>query len=40
VLESSRRSLAHAALERVVAAPSLSRDVRDIATRALADTKE
>ena len=35
-LEARRRDLAEAALRRVLAAPNLSRDVNDIATRALA----
>jgi aminopeptidase N len=35
-LEPSRRALAEAALKRVLGAPNLSRDVNDIATRALA----
>ena len=35
-LEPGRRALAEAALKRVLAAPNLSRDVNDIATRALA----
>ncbi len=35
MLEPARRSLAEAALKRVLAAPTLSRDVNDIATRAL-----
>ncbi|HEY6257097.1 MAG TPA: aminopeptidase N [Xanthobacteraceae bacterium] len=39
VLEPSRRALAEAALRRVSAAPALSRDVHDIATRALGETK-
>jgi aminopeptidase N len=39
VLEPSRRALAQAALRRVTAAPALSRDVHDIATRALGDEK-
>src|SRR5205807_6716816 len=38
VLEPVRRSRAEAALRRVAAAPSLSRDVSDIVSRALADT--
>jgi aminopeptidase N len=37
VLEPSRRALAQAALQRVAAAPALSRDVHDIATRALGE---
>ena len=37
VLEPVRRSRAEAALRRVAAAPSLSRDVSDIVSRALAD---
>jgi aminopeptidase N len=37
VLEPSRRAQAEAALRRVAAAPSLSRDVGDIAQRALAE---
>jgi len=36
MLEPGRRALAEAALKRVLAAPNLSRDVNDIATRALA----
>jgi aminopeptidase N len=40
VLEPSRRALARAALRRVTAAPALSRDVSDIAARALGDEKE
>jgi aminopeptidase N len=40
VLEPSRRALAQAALQRVAAAPSLSRDVRDITARALGDEAE
>ena len=39
VLEPSRRALAQAALRRVAAAPALSRDVSDIAGRALGDGK-
>jgi aminopeptidase N len=39
VLEPGRRALAHAALKRVAAAPTLSRDVTDIAARALGDGK-
>ena len=39
VLEPVRRALAHAALQRVAAAPALSRDVQDITTRALGETK-
>jgi aminopeptidase N len=39
VLEPSRRALAQAALQRVAAAPALSRDVSDIAARALGDGK-
>jgi aminopeptidase N len=39
VLEPGRRALAQAALNRVVAAAALSRDVTDIATRALGDDK-
>jgi aminopeptidase N len=35
-LEARRRDLAEQALRRVLAAPNLSRDVNDIATRALA----
>ena len=35
-LEPGRRALAEAALKRVLASPQLSRDVNDIATRALA----
>jgi len=35
-LEPGRRALAEAALKCVLAAPNLSRDVNDIATRALA----
>ena len=38
VIEPGRRSLAQAALRRVTEQPSLSRDVSDIATRALAET--
>jgi aminopeptidase N len=37
VLEPSRRALAQAALQRVAAAPALSRDVHDIAARALGE---
>ena len=37
VLEPARRALAEAALRRVAAAPSLSRDVSDIVQRALAE---
>ncbi|HEV3373017.1 MAG TPA: aminopeptidase N [Xanthobacteraceae bacterium] len=37
VLEPNRRALAQAALKRVAAAPALSRDVTDIAARALGD---
>ena len=37
VLEPSRRARAQAALQRVAAAPALSRDVHDIATRALGE---
>ena len=37
VLEPTRRALAQAALRRVAASPSLSRDVSDITTRALGD---
>ncbi len=37
VLEPARRALAQAALRRVAAAPSLSRDVSDIVQRALAE---
>jgi aminopeptidase N len=37
VLEPNRRALAQAALRRVAAAPALSRDVTDIAARALGD---
>ncbi len=40
VLEPSRRALAQSALQRVAAAPTLSRDVHDIATRALGGDKE
>jgi aminopeptidase N len=39
VLEPSRRALAQAALRRVAAAPTLSRDVSDIAARALGEGK-
>jgi aminopeptidase N len=39
-LESGRRARAEAALRRVAAVPSLSRDVNDIAQRALAQTSE
>jgi aminopeptidase N len=39
VLEPSRRALAQAALARVAAAPALSRDVSDIAARALGEGK-
>jgi aminopeptidase N len=39
VLEPGRRALAQAALRRVAAAPALSRDVTDIAARALGDGK-
>ncbi len=39
VLEPTRRALALAALQRVAAAPTLSRDVHDIAARALGDGK-
>ena len=39
VLEPSRRALAQAALARVAGAPALSRDVSDIAARALGDGK-
>jgi len=39
VLEPGRRTLAQAALRRVAAAPALSRDVTDIAARALGDGK-
>jgi aminopeptidase N len=39
VLEPSRRALAQAALQRVAAAPALSRDVSDIAARALGEGK-
>jgi aminopeptidase N len=39
-LEPARRQSAEAALRRVAAAPNLSRDVIDIAQRALADTSE
>ncbi len=38
VLEPARRALAQAALQRVAAAPALSRDVHDITMRALGDT--
>jgi aminopeptidase N len=38
VLEPNRRAFAQAALRRVAATPSLSRDVADIAARALGDT--
>ena len=38
VLEAKRRALAEAALRRVAAAPSLSRDVHDIVARTLADS--
>jgi aminopeptidase N len=38
VLEPSRRALAEAALRRVAAAPSLSRDVNDIVSRALVES--
>ena len=38
MLEPVRRSRAEAALRRVIAQPQLSRDVSDIAHRALADT--
>ncbi len=37
VLEPGRRALAQAALRKVAAQPSLSRDVNDIAARALAE---
>src|SRR5258707_2731710 len=37
VLEPARRTLAQAALQRVAAAPTLSRDVQDITVRALGD---
>ena len=37
-LEAKRRAQAEAALRRVAAAPSLSRDVNDIVARTLADT--
>ena len=37
VLEPTRRALARAALRRVAAAPTLSRDVHDITARALGD---
>ena len=40
VLEPARRALAQAALRRVTGSASLSRDVQDIATRALAGEKE
>jgi aminopeptidase N len=40
VLEPSRRRLAQSALKRVAASPALSRDVHDIATRALGDEKD
>jgi aminopeptidase N len=39
-LESGRRARAEAALRRVATAPNLSRDVNDIAQRALAETSE
>jgi aminopeptidase N len=39
VLEPARRALAQAALQRVAAAPALSRDVQDITKRALGETK-
>jgi aminopeptidase N len=39
VLEPARRALAQSALQRVAAAPTLSRDVHDIATRALGEEK-
>jgi aminopeptidase N len=39
VLEPARRALALAALRRVAAAPTLSRDVHDITARALGDGK-
>jgi aminopeptidase N len=39
VLEPARRALAQAALQRVAAAPALSRDVHDITKRALGETK-
>jgi aminopeptidase N len=39
VLEPARRVLAQSALQRVAAAPTLSRDVHDIATRALGEDK-
>jgi aminopeptidase N len=39
VLEPTRRALAQSALRRVAAAPALSRDVTDIAARALGDEK-
>jgi len=39
VLEPTRRGLAQAALRRVIAAPALSRDTTDIATRALGDDR-
>jgi aminopeptidase N len=38
VLESGRRGLAQAALQRIAAAPKLSRDVGDIVQRALAES--
>jgi aminopeptidase N len=37
VLESGRRGRAQAALQRIAAAPKLSRDVSDIVQRALAE---
>jgi aminopeptidase N len=39
VLEPARRALAQAALRRVAVAPALSRDVSDIAARALGEGK-
>ena len=39
VLEPVRRALAQSALQRVAAAPTVSRDVHDIATRALGEEK-
>jgi len=38
VLESGRRARARAALQRIAEAPKLSRDVHDIAHRALAES--
>jgi hypothetical protein len=39
VLESGRRKCAEAALRRIASSPALSRDVGDIAQRALAETQ-